>query len=212
MMKQTHTVPKLSKEEFDELYVDPRIPIHCPTEELANELLTEAYLHGYTWGSSTKYTAHNNYEAYMENTIYIISGGTYGNKIHYEVAEEFKGFQAKEVVNPLFDTFNKSDMTFKMIARNGDVFGVGFGSNKIRQFDSISDTYVDWGCVGENLTEDLRCRLHENFFNEFDIMQVYIGDILLFDREHSESKKVESDKQKRIQELEAELAQLKKEL
>ena len=65
---------KLTKEEFDKLYVGKNIAVHCPTEEVANEFLALADSFGYRyWNfSETLITTKNNWGVNKENTVYYV--------------------------------------------------------------------------------------------------------------------------------------------
>ena len=76
--------PKMSKEEFDKLYVGENLVVNCRTEELANEFLALANSFGYKWFSGKSYVEFKNYWVVSEeNTCYNISKGTYGTTSYW---------------------------------------------------------------------------------------------------------------------------------
>lgn len=60
------------------MILEPRMVVHCETEEQAREFIREAYEQGFEWGYG--FNDETFYDKYKENTVYMLSDD---NIIHY---------------------------------------------------------------------------------------------------------------------------------
>lgn len=58
--------------------------VHCPTEDLANQVLQIAHDLGYKWLLDELYIEDNCYVIYKEDTCYNLNRGTFSSTEHYE--------------------------------------------------------------------------------------------------------------------------------
>jgi uncharacterized membrane protein len=70
--------------------------VHCPTEELANEVLSLAHKLGYKWSTGIEYVEENCWSVYKKDTCYNLIEGSFALIRYYEsqrktiiTAEEF---------------------------------------------------------------------------------------------------------------------------
>jgi hypothetical protein len=86
-----------------DLKISENMVVHCPTEELANEVLSIADKLGYRWGSGSRYTDYTHWNLYKEKTCYNLTKGLYATVGYYELMEKTiisaKDFIAQ--VNPM---------------------------------------------------------------------------------------------------------------
>lgn len=83
---------KMTKQDFDELYVGEKLVVNCRSEEEANEFLKLADSFGYKWRNEDSYLYTNNWDTYEEDTCYHIYDGTYTSldyftKYNYKIVE-----------------------------------------------------------------------------------------------------------------------------
>lgn len=68
---------------MNKLKIDDSTVVHCPTEELANQVLRIADELGYRWNTRKKYTEYNHWDEYEDQTCYYFKCGTYCEKSNF---------------------------------------------------------------------------------------------------------------------------------
>lgn len=153
---------KLSKKQFDELYVGVNKVVVCYTEELTKELLTEADKHGYHWKGGNKYTEPfgNFYRFDLKGFGYSLSKGCRVSITgkDYEIIE-FNGFQRELKVDDI--VLIRRDLRlhkgYPSVTPSQDMIDLGGKAARILEVHKgFSTTYklnID-NCVG-NWTEEM---------------------------------------------------------
>lgn len=159
----------LTKEQFDKLYAGSNLAVHCDTEEKANEFLKIADEFGYKWCNGESYTDCNEWNRYDEQTCYDLESGGYA---------DYKFFKQENytiVAYPQHSIqFTKSDLKSgdKVVFRN---------NNTVYLLKEVGAFYTIIGNLHSYLIEYTN-GLKDNKYSDYDIMQVYRDNILIWQR------------------------------
>lgn len=80
--------PKLSKDEFKDLYVG-YIAVHCPTRKSAETFLKLADSFGYEWICGDSFASKTMWKEHREDTVYYVCQGQYGS-VSYAKSNGYK--------------------------------------------------------------------------------------------------------------------------
>lgn len=82
----------------EDLKIDENTVVHCPTKELANEVLTIADRLGYCWVDSNSFLNYNHWYSYEKDTCYNLGKGLIFD-IDFYTTEGYKIISAEEFIN-----------------------------------------------------------------------------------------------------------------